>query len=135
MEHHKSTFQRAFAHLYYLMLSADKIADLNELELGNKIIALENLDKTEVMKDLDLLSAVPRNEALKDCIDLLKSISRKEQQKCLAYVKLIANADGSYDDSESDLLNEIGTNELNILPSEIRDIERELKQRISEIEG
>ena len=133
MEEHKSTFQRAFAHVYFLMLSVDKIAHLSELALGNKIIALENMDKAEVMKDFDVLSSMHRDQVMQDSINLLKSISKKEQLKCLVYVKLIAMADGNYDESESNLLNEIGTNELNILPSEIHEIENKLKQSIANL--
>ena len=133
MEQHKSTFQKAFAYVYFLMLSADKIADLSELELGNKIIAFENMNKTEVMKLLDVLSSTHRDQVMKDGINLLKSLSKMEQLKCLGYVKLIAMADGNYDESESNLLNDIGTNKLNILPAEIQEFEYKLKQSLSNL--
>lgn len=130
MEQHKSTFQKAFANLYYLMLSADRVANLSELVVGNKIIEFEDFDKSSVMKQIDLISAIPRNQAINESIDLLKSISKEDQLKCLAYVKMIAMSDGSFDESESDLLHNIGSNELNILPQEIDAIEKKLKQQV-----
>jgi hypothetical protein len=129
MEQHKSTFQKAFAHLYYLMLSADRVADLNELATGNKIIEFEGFDKDSVMKQIDQLSAVSRNQAIDDCLVLLKSISKEDQIKCLAYVKMIAMSDGSFDREESDLLHNIGSNELSILPQEIDTAEKKLRQQ------
>jgi uncharacterized tellurite resistance protein B-like protein len=131
MEQQKSTFQKAFAHMYYLMLSADRIADPSELALGNKIIKYEGFAKTEVMEQIDQLSSVSRNQAIEDSISLLRSISKDDQLKCLAYVKLIAMSDGSFDESESNLLHNIGTNELNVLPQEIDELEKQLKQKIS----
>jgi len=83
-----------------------------------------------MMKQIDLISAIPRNQAINESIDLLKSISKEDQLKCLAYVKMIAMSDGSFDESESDLLHNIGSNELNILPQEIDAIEKKLKEQV-----
>ena len=130
MERHKLNFQKAFAHLYYLMLSADRIADLNELALGNKIIEFEGFDKSGVMQQIDQLSAVSRSQVIDESVVLLKSIPRDDQLKCLAYVKMIAMSDGIFDESESDLLHNIGSNELNILPQEVGEAEKKLKQQV-----
>ena len=130
MEKNKAKFQEAFAHLYYLMLSADRFATLSELEVGSKVIEFEGFDKGSVMKQIDDLSANPRNQIIGESIDLLKSISKEDQLKCLAYVKMIAMSDGSFDESESDLLHNIGSNELNILPQEIDAVEKKLKQQV-----
>ena len=133
MENNRSTFQRAFTHLYFLMLSADKIADLKELKIGNKIMSLENLDKAVVMKDMDLLSSLPREKVFDEGVNILKTLSKEEQLKTLGYLKLIAKVDGSYDEKESDLLNEISLNNLQISLQEIAEIEVVLKKAISEI--
>lgn len=125
-----SLLQSAFAHMYFLMLSADKIADMNELDLGNKIIRLENFDKSEVMKELDRMSAVPRGEVYQDAINILKSVSPEEQLKALAYAKMIGKVDGSLDETESDLLYQIGANELNIKLPDIAKKEEILKLKI-----
>ena len=130
MKNPNSILQNAFAHMYFLMLSADKIAHMDELDLGNKIMGIENFDKIEVMKELDRLSAVPRDEVLIQTINLLKSVSREEQLKALAYAKMIGKVDGSFDENESDLLYQIGTNMLNIKLPEIADMEEALKMRI-----
>lgn len=133
MELDKSTFQSAFTYLYFLMLSADKIADLKELTLGNKIITLEDFDKTEVMKEMDQLSAMPRDTVYERGLSLLKSLTKENQLKVLAYVKMIAKVDGSYDEKESSLLNEISINELRISLQEVFDKEQMLSEKISNI--
>ncbi|MCK5104798.1 MAG: hypothetical protein KAR17_18380 [Cyclobacteriaceae bacterium] len=133
MEQEKSTFKQAFVHLYFLMLSADKVADIKELTLGNKIIKLENLDKTEVMKEMDFLSSVPREKVFDDGLAHLKLLKRSEQLKCLGYIKLIANIDGSVQTTEIDLLNNLSVNELNISLADISVVEKELKNSISKL--
>ena len=133
MQKEKSTFKQAFTHLYFLMLSADKIADLNELELGNKIIVLENMDKKQVMNELDVLSSQPRQQVYEQGINFMKSISRQDQIKCLGYIKLMAKADGSIDEKEINLLTDISEKELTISMEEISDMEKKLEKAINKI--
>lgn len=133
MEQEKSIFKQAFTYLYFLMLSADKIADLEELKLGNKIIKLENLDKNEVMKDLDILSSIPRDKVYEQGINYMKSASREIQLKCLGYINLMAKVDGSVDEKEWKLLVDIGESELNLSMAEIATVEEKLEKALANI--
>lgn len=133
MEQEKSIFKQAFTYLYFLMLSADKIADLEELKLGNKIIKLENLDKNKVMKDLDILSSIPRDKVYEQGINYMKSASREIQLKCLGYINLMAKVDGSVDEKEWKLLVDIGESELNLSMAEIATVEEKLEKALANI--
>ena len=133
MEQNESTFQQAFIHLYFLMLSADKIADLHELELGTKIIELEKLDKAEVMNGIDNLSSLPREIVFENGLEFLKALPHKEQLKCLGYIKLISKIDGSVDLKEIELLNDLCVKEINISLSDISEMEIELENDISKL--
>ena len=133
MEQQKPTLQQAFSYWYFLMLSADKIADLEELNLGSKIIKYEKLDKSAVMKDMDYLSSISREDAYKQGVNYLKSLDNDSQLKVLVYMKLIAKADGSYSQKESELLHEISLNELNISLKEIAKKEASILKAIEEI--
>ena len=115
------------------MLSADRIAHLKELKLGSKIIKLENLDKTEVMKEIDVLSSISRKDVFDKGLALLKSLDQKEQLKCLGYIKLISKIDGFVHTSEIDLLNNLSVNQLNISLTDISVVEKELENSISKI--
>lgn len=135
MKQHKIRFQQAFAYLYYLMLSADNVADIKELKLGKKIINIEKLDYQDVMNQMDQLTKVPRNQIFSEAVDLIKGIAKKEQVKCLAYIQLIAKIDGSYDEREKELLDQISISELNISLQEISDVEKELNKVIAKIDS
>ena len=134
MQHDKPAFKQAFTYLYFLMLSADKIADLKELKLGNKIIKLENLDKNEVMKDLDILSSLPRDKVYEQGINYMKSITRENQLKCLGYINLMAKVEGSFDENERKLLVDLGEKELNISMAEIAKVEGKLEKALDHLD-
>ena len=57
-------------------------------------------------------------------------ISKEDQLKCLAYIRLIAKIDGAYDEREQELLHEIGLNEMKVSMQEISDTEKELDKAI-----
>ena len=133
MQEEKTLFKEAFTYLYFLMLSADKIADLKELSLGNKIIKLEKLNKEEVMRELDILSAMPREKVYEQGMHYLKTTTRENQLKCLAYIDLMAKADGSIDEKERQLLSDLVEKELHLSMSEIIEIEKYLEKAIDKI--
>ena len=132
MEEVRSTFEQVFIYLYYLMLSADRIADLNELKLGSKIIKLEKLDKTAIMNKIDVLTSISREKIFDDGQAFLKTLDKEEQLKCLAYIKLISKTDGSVHTKEIDLINSLSSNELKISLADISKKEKELESLISE---
>ena len=134
MKQHITLFTQAFTHLYFLMLSADKIADIKELEIGNKIIKKEQLNKDEIMKGLDELSSVPRNEILAQSLSFLNQLPIDERLKCLAYISLVAKSDGEIDSNESELLTNLCKNELNISLNQVYAFEEQLQIDLSGID-
>ena len=122
-------FKRAFTHLYFLMLSADMIADLKEIQLGNKLIELEGLDKGSIMKELDDLSGLPRESVLENGINALKELDKNEQLKCLAYTKIMARIDGFVDEKENELLSEIYKHDLKVSEQDVFKFEVEIEKQ------
>lgn len=130
MEEAKSTFEDAFVYLFYLMLSADKIADPAELILGTKIMEIEKLDKSTVMKKIDFLSSLPQEKVFTEGRSYLIALNKNEQLKCLGYIKLMSKADGNLDVNEMDLLNNLRLSELNISLDDISAEENKMKELI-----
>ena len=104
MKQEESTFEEAFTYLYFLMLSADKIADPSELTLGAKVMQLENWNKDAVMTKIEFLGTLPREKVFDDGQNCLKALNKEEQLKCLGYMKLMSKTDGSVDVKEIELL-------------------------------
>lgn len=131
MEQEDSSFEQAIIYFFFLMLSADKIADLKELELGNKIFKSEHIDISEAMREIDTLSGMPRDKVYEVGLVYLKSLNKEDQLKCLGYIKLISSVDGNIDTNESELLNNLCLNELNFTLLEVGEIEKKLTKKLS----
>ena len=130
MEQNISKFEEVFSYLYFLMLSADNIADPAELKFGTKILEIEKIDQKSTMKKIDFLGTLPRETVFENARKILKGLERNDQLKCLAYIKLIAKTDGDLDTSEIDLINNLTNNEIAISMKEISEMERKLKEQI-----
>ena len=126
-------FEKAFTNLFYLMFSADKVADLREFQLGSAIMKLENMNKPKAMEDIDFLANMPRNQVHSEALDALKKCNGWEQLKCLAYMKMVARIDGSIADKELYLIEEICQNEVKKDLYEVLKMEQELKPKIQQI--
>lgn len=116
------------------MLLADNVADMKELALGKKIIKFEKLDYATVMNQVDDLSRVSKEEVFDQSVGLLKALNKKQRLKCLAYMRLIAISDGSYDEREKELLDKISAGAINISVNELNLVEKQLRSHINEID-
>ena len=101
------SFEEAFTHFYYLMFSADKVADMRELQLGSAIMELEGMDKPGIMQEIDFLSQLHRDDVYESGLDAFHQSSEEEQLRCLAYMRMIARVDGSIANRELDLIQRI----------------------------
>ncbi len=81
MDQKDSSFEQAIIYFFFLMLSADKVADLKELELGNKIFKAEHIDIGDAMREIDTLSGIPRDKVYEDGLVYLKSLNKEDQLK------------------------------------------------------
>ena len=130
MDTDNNNLQITFTYLYFLMLSADSIADLKEMEFANKIIELEGFDKPEILKGLDTLSSLDRENILESAVNYLKVLDKPTQLRFLAYIKLMSKADGSMDPNEFELLRYLGQEKLDISMEEIAVSELEVQKKL-----
>ena len=126
-------FEKAYTYLFYLMFSADKVADLREFQLGSAIMKLENMNKPKVMENIDFLSNMPRQQVKNDALAALHKCNEREQLKCLAYMKMVARIDGSIADKELYLIEEICQNEVKQDLYEVLKVEQELRPKIQQV--
>ncbi len=122
----ESSFEKAFAYMFFLVMSADKVAHLDEFIILNKILRFEKIEKKSFMSTIDQLSNMENKDIYAQGIELLKSLSEPEQKKCLAYMLLIAKADGDLHLKEDTLMHKISSDELNIPFEEISGLERKI---------
>ena len=133
MANELTQLEKAFAHIFYLVLAADKVVDLNELSLGSKIMKLEKLDKQAIMREVDMLGSMSKREVFTEAVALLKSISKPEATRYIAYLNMIAESDGSLDKSELTLINEFPVSDFGITEQEVFTTQRKLRDNLEKI--
>jgi len=115
-----------FAKLYYMMINLDDKVNDKELSLGKQMITIEGFSETEFERHLErvkLLDAIDlNNEILSD----LRKLTKIQQVRCIAWMCVIANADGFMDKKEWQFIYKIYHKELQISLDEIMKVQNEL---------
>ena len=119
-------YMSVFAKLYYMMINLDDKVNDKELSLGKQMITIEGFSETEFERHLErvkLLDAIDlNNEILSD----LRKLTKIQQVRCIAWMCVIANADGFMDKKEWQFIYKIYHKELQISLDEIMKVQNEL---------
>ena len=112
-------FIEAIVSLYYLVSSADgKISDF-EKKICERMIKSEQIDISAFDHIMASIRHLPLDEVYRMCINLLKSCTREEQTRALAWMRSIANSDGFMAKEEWSLIFKIYKKELQLSLKEI----------------
>ncbi|WP_221412660.1 TerB family tellurite resistance protein, partial [Fulvivirga lutimaris] len=118
--------------LYYLLTHADGEVHKKEEEMGDKMMWHMSMNKDKFYAQIDELSMYDREIIFDDCIKELKTFDKNDQINCLAWMCLIANADGFMDKSEWDLIYKIYHKYLSLNLPEITARQKELHKFIQQ---
>lgn len=112
--------------LYHLLVLADGKVNEREVSSGRLMTKIEGISDSEFASALDALKK--RNAAVvySECLEELKKLSRDKQIRCLAWLSVIANADGFMDKAEWQFIYKIYHTELGLKLDEILKAQREL---------
>lgn len=114
-------FTEAIVSLYYLISSADgKISDF-EKRICELMMKSEGIDVPEFEMTIDSIKHLSQEGVYSLCIRLLKSCTKEEQVKALAWMRAIANSDGFMAKEEWSLIFKIYKKELQLNLKEIID--------------
>jgi uncharacterized tellurite resistance protein B-like protein len=119
-------YMSVFAKLYYLMVHVDNSINEKELTVGKQMISAEGFSETEFYNQLEKLKRMEHGILYNDCINDLKKLERVLQIRCIAWMCVIANADGFMDKSEWQFIYKLYHKELHIPLDEIMKVQNEL---------
>jgi len=112
--------------LYYLLIHADgKVSD-KELKMGEVMCKHEDIDNHEFRSILEETSKSGKNDIYLKCIDALRQGDQEFKIKCIAWMSLIANADGFMAPDEWKLIYKIYAKELQLNLEEILNYQKKL---------
>ncbi|MEM7108114.1 MAG: TerB family tellurite resistance protein [Bacteroidota bacterium] len=125
----KTESMNTIVELFYLVVIADGTVDPKELALGKRMARLEGFDANRFEDEMVQLIENPKDVYV-NCILGLKKLSKESQINFLAWMCLIANADGFMHNAEWDLIYKIYHKELKLDRQAILDHQFKLNQKL-----
>jgi uncharacterized tellurite resistance protein B-like protein len=118
--------------LYYLLIYADGIVNEREIASIKQMIRAEGLNEEEFSVQMRMLISKDKSVLFTDCMVGLKKLSHEQQVKIVAWLCVVANADGFMERTEWQLIYKIYHKELNLPLNEIFSVQKDLNKLIWE---
>lgn len=116
--------------LVHLVATADGNVKAKELELVNKLLLVEKLSDKDASVLLEKFQGQSRQMIFDSCIQELKKADKPTQIKYVAWLCVIANADGFMDQQEWALIYQIYHKELGLHMNDVMSKQREINRDI-----
>lgn len=126
------SYDKVITRLYYLLVAAD--GDINEKEISTakKMIEFESIDEAVFRSEMLLLPSMEKKQIYGETIPVLKKFPRKKQLRIVAWLCVLANADGFMDKTEWQFIYNLYQRELHLELQDIFDVQREINFTIWE---
>ncbi len=124
-------FKSIIIRLYYALIHCDGKVNDNEIALGKRMMEAEDI--TEAEFDRMVTEARDKDAAgvQKECIAEMKRLSRQQQVRCIAWLCVLANADGFMDRQEWQFIYKIYHKELGLTLDEVMGMQKELLKKVN----
>ena len=119
-------FKAALIQLYFMLIHTDGKVNQGEIALGKKMIAAEGISESEFDHKLESLRGMDLNVVYKECITNLRGLKKEQQIRCIAWLCVLANADGFMDKAEWQFIYKAYHKELQLPLDEIMEVQRKL---------
>lgn len=123
-------YKTTISSLYFLLVHADGKVSEKEILRGQQMMLAEEIDEVKFNLISERLKFRNHNDILSECILSLKKLDLKSQIRCIAWLCVIANADGFMDKKEWMLIYRIYQSELNLSLDDIMAVQRDLNKVI-----
>lgn len=123
-------YKATISTLFFLLIHAD--GDVNEKELVRckQMMKEEGIDELKFNLLLEKLKHKNREDIYKECVQAIKKLDTKNQIRCIAWLCVVANADGFMDKKEWMLIYKIYQTELNLKLDDIMKVQKDLNKVI-----
>ncbi|HEY8935760.1 MAG TPA: TerB family tellurite resistance protein [Cyclobacteriaceae bacterium] len=121
-------YNSIITNLFYMLVKADGNINEKEIALGEQMISSEGIRKGEFNLQMDVAKKKNRSVLLTESIMGLRSLDRQRQIRVIAWLCVVANADGFMDRTEWHFIYNLYHRELALPLDEIMKAQRELGQ-------
>jgi uncharacterized tellurite resistance protein B-like protein len=125
-------YNSVIMNLYFLLVYTDGGVNQKEIAAANEMIQAEGISTDEFNVQMQLLQSKDRNQLYSECLLGLRKLDQAQQIRIVAWLCVIANADGFMDRAEWQLIYTIYHKELDLPLSEIFAVQKELNRLIWE---
>ncbi len=118
--------------LYFLLVYADGSVNEKEVAIARQMIKAESLNEEEFNVQIRMLKGKDKQVLFSECMIGLKQLNYKQQVRMIAWLCVVANADGFMDRGEWQLIYKIYHKELNLPLHDIFSVQKDLNKIIWE---
>jgi uncharacterized tellurite resistance protein B-like protein len=123
-------YQLVICKLYYLLAYADGSINDKEAAVAKQMIKTESISDDYFSLQMNLLNSRDKSSLYTECVQELRKLDEKNKIKIVAWMCVVANADGFMDRAEWQLIYKIYHKELGLPLNEIFSVQKELNKLI-----
>lgn len=127
------SFKSIIIRLYYMLIHCDGKVNEGEIALGKRMIEAENISESEFDRLIAELQERDLAALYKDCVVELKRQPAQTQIRCIAWLCVLANADGFMDRVEWQFIYKIYHKELQLPLDVIMGVQKELTRKLNAV--
>ncbi|MBL6445572.1 hypothetical protein JMN32_04585 [Fulvivirga sp. 29W222] len=116
--------------MYVLLVYADDIIDDKELVVGKRMAEYERITEDSLEREVETLRTIDHALLYKEVLQGMKQLDINIQVRFVAWLSIIANADGFMDEREWQLIYRLYSKDLHLPLADIMLKQKELKQYI-----
>jgi uncharacterized tellurite resistance protein B-like protein len=121
-------YSSVITNLYFMLIHADGKVNEREISLGQQLVHHEGLDAEEFNVQMILLKSKDQLKLYGDSVENLKKMDREKQINCIAWLCVVANADGFMDRTEWQFIYKLYHHELQLPLDDVMNKQKELNR-------
>lgn len=114
------------AKLYYVLIHADTRTNEREMAIGRQMVRQEGFSEAGFNKEIAALADRTPEAIYKEIVEGMKRLDKALQTRCIAWMCIIANADGFMDKKEWQLIYKLYHKDLALPLDQIMKVQNEL---------
>ncbi|MDV3308556.1 MAG: TerB family tellurite resistance protein [Cyclobacteriaceae bacterium] len=118
------------AKLYFVLIQADTQTSEREVAIGRQMVRLEGFSETGFNREVAALAGRTPEAIYKEIVEGLKRLDKALQIRCIAWMCIIANADGFMDKKEWQLIYKLYHKDLGLPLDQIMKAQNELMKSL-----
>lgn len=126
------SYKSVITSLYYMLIYADGQANRKEVTIARQMMKAEGIEEPEFNALVNALKNKDKSALFAECMNGLRRLERVQQIRIIAWLCVVANADGFMEKSEWQLIYRIYHKELDLPLQEIFTVQKEINRTIWE---